>query len=1480
MSASAHWRLFFAFVTLSIIVTAIGLVAYALVADSIRQREYQQLSAIAEFKKDQIINWLAERRDDIQVYLDTPFFAEALSNVMAGTALNNDEQLAFRLDVTRKAHGYVGTEILTLDGQVVADSGNTGGHGAEFQAAARRALEQSGPVLLDLHRPDPAGPVRLAYVAAVRDVHRHERPAVGWVVFTVDPERAFYPMLGAWPTTSTSGETFIVRRDGDDVLFLSNLRHRNDKPLSLRFPLSRREVPAVQAVTRGNGTYEGVDYRGKPVLTATRQIAGTPWMLLSKIDQVEVFAEIRIAGEICSALILSGIIIVGLVLVMAWRNLRLRNQVQLDQHLRKIASMIPGALVSCCLLRDGSFHIPYISDGARDLIGLGADRLQADGTRFFDLMAAGERGLFERSLTEAARSQQTWCFEWRIHHPVKGERWIAAEALPQSQADATIVWHGHLQDITERKTIETILREKLDLQDQFTKVVASVPGLVCSFRWRRDGQTSMPYASPAIADLFGLLPEEVADDAEPIFARIAPEDTERVSASMVGSVQVMTAWRGRFRFQHPAKGERWIEGHGVPKREADNSILWHGYLHDVTESKQTEITLGLTNRVLRARNQSNLALLHAVDEISYLRDACGIIVDVCDHTMMWIGYADHGPERRVLPVAMAGLDHGYLEGADITWRNDKSGQGPVGTAIRTHRPIVCQNISDDPMFAPWRGEALQRGYYSCVALPLVAGSDVLGALAIYSSVPDAFPEDEIQVLSDIAGDIAHGIFVLRLRIAHALAERSLRESDAKLRLFIEHAPAALAMFDVDMRYEFASRRWVTDFGLEGQDIIGKLCDEVSPNLSEHWKESLRHCLRGSVEKHEEDMLLHADGRSTWLRWESRPWYMDKGTVGGIVIMSEDITANKRTQEVLDRYRLHLEKLVDERTRQLQESVRLAEERAAEITDLYNSAPCGYHSLDLDGIFVSINDTELSWLGYHRDEIVGKMRFVDLLAPDERPRFEANFARFLAQGYLFDQEYELRGKGGGYTPVLLSKTMVRDESGAFLMSRSVTFNLTERKQTEIELQRYRDGLESLVAERTAALSESNRQLVTAKEKAEAANLAKSTFLTNMSHELRTPLTAVLGFTQLLEQRQEAENSEEYTLCIDHILKNGKLLLSLINDLLDLAKIDAGHVATSLERIRLAELLSGYEVTLLPLAEACSIIVSVGIDDGLPDVRADHTRLSQVLLNLGSNAIKFNRPGGRVDVSCERSGPGYLRLTVADTGAGISRARQKEVFEPFNRLGREAGTIEGTGIGLALSRRLMHLMGGDIGFSSNPGEGSQFWIDLPVYVPTDDGGDIEESTVPTSAERAGDGSVGNRTVLCVDDNAAARDLVARIIAGIPGTRVLAAVNAEEGLELAKRHCPDLILMDINLPGMDGIAALAELRQHKGTRAIPVYALSAAATETDIEKGLIAGFDRYLTKPYDIRELLAVLKDQLADRKEVINNQTTACDKEAAA
>jgi signal transduction histidine kinase/CheY-like chemotaxis protein len=387
----------------------------------------------------------------------------------------------------------------------------------------------------------------------------------------------------------------------------------------------------------------------------------------------------------------------------------------------------------------------------------------------------------------------------------------------------------------------------------------------------------------------------------------------------------------------------------------------------------------------------------------------------------------------------------------------------------------------------------------------------------------------------------------------------------------------------------------------------------------------------------------------------------------------------------------------------------------------------------------------------------------------------------------------------------------------------------------------------------------QELREARSLAESASAAKSEFLSSMSHELRTPMNAILGFAQLLQRDRKEPLSERHQERVKQILDGGKHLLRLIDDILDLSRIEAGGVSISVEPVGVSEVIADVRTTLEPMAARQGIeLVVQPVAADVPMVAADRTRFAQILMNFASNAIKYNRPEGRVTFAVSTAGADRVRVAVEDTGIGIPADKQEKLFQPFQRAGQESGPIEGTGIGLVITRRLAQLMHGDVGFESVAGVGSTFWVEMPTRRPR------APSRPPSPAGHAVAplAAATRRLVLYVEDNPANVVFMRDLMTSFENVELITAPSAELGIAAAREHAPDVILLDINLPGMSGLEALKSLRSESSTKDIPVIALTAAASERDRQRGIQTGFFRYLTKPVKVDELVTALETLFSD------------------
>ena len=495
-------------------------------------------------------------------------------------------------------------------------------------------------------------------------------------------------------------------------------------------------------------------------------------------------------------------------------------------------------------------------------------------------------------------------------------------------------------------------------------------------------------------------------------------------------------------------------------------------------------------------------------------------------------------------------------------------------------------------------------------------------------------------------------------------------------------------------------------------------------------------------------------------------------------------------------------------------------------------------------------------------------------PEDRTRVLDKLTRSRATSAPLHCEYRLISRGGTVFWFRDEASVVRDESGRSLFLQGILVDITESKQIEAELLQHRWRLEELVARRTDELAEANKhlrqdiverkrvqaELTNAKAAAEKANLAKSNFLSSMSHELRTPLNAILGFAQLIEIGSPTPTPTQMAR-LKEILHGGWYLLELINEILDLATIESGNLALSLESVSLAEVISDCQAMIEPQAQQYGIHLIFPNFDNPLTVKADRTRLKQALINLLSNAIKYNREQGTVEVKSVTGASGYVRISIQDTGVGLPPEKLTQLFQPFNRLGQENGTVEGTGIGLAVTKQLIELMGGSIGVESTVGVGSVFWFELisatePQFA---EGCKSQKITAKTYV------GTQQHTMLYFEDNPINLSLVKELIEeDRPDMRLLVAGNGNLGIDLARIHLPDVILMDVTLPDINGIEAMEILLKDPLTAHIPIVALSADAMPQNILKGLEAGFFRYICKPFELSEFMRVIDEALEFRK----------------
>ena len=635
-------------------------------------------------------------------------------------------------------------------------------------------------------------------------------------------------------------------------------------------------------------------------------------------------------------------------------------------------------------------------------------------------------------------------------------------------------------------------------------------------------------------------------------------------------------------------------------------------------------------------------------------------------------------------------------------------------------------------------------------------------------------------------------------------EKVLGESEDRFRSLVEHSVDAIFLHDQKGKFIDVNNRACESLGYTRAELLRMSVFDIEKGISQEKLDQLWSVMQ-------KNKPVRLDGRH----------YRQDGTSFPVEINLGLFEKNN------EKFILATVRDVSER-RQREDALRESRQKLALHMEQTPLAVIGW---DTDFRVTEWNPAAERIFGYSRDEAMGR-HAVDLVVPENvKPHVDDIWKSLLGQKGGLRSTNENITRNGDIIFCEWYNTPLVDEKGFVIGVASLAQDITERKRTE-------------------------EAMIQAKEDAENANRAKSEFLSRMSHELRTPMNAILGFSQLIRPELEDNEHKDY---MDEIIVAGNHLLQLINEVLDLSRIESGTLEVSLEKIEFSNVLNECLLLLKPLADERSIEIINNLGDKPIAVRADYTRLKQVMINLLSNGIKYNREGGKVTISTVQTDSDYVRILVQDTGPGISKEKQAHLFKPFDRLGAEYGNIEGTGIGLVITKKLLALMGGSIGIDNTCNEGTCFWLDLKIA-----GGQVSitnhDKLKEHYSDQSGSGKVNGKKILYIEDNPANMKLVEYAMSRRPGIELLMASRPELGLDLAIVHHPELILLDINLPGMDGYQVMRKLMNNKSTADIPVVAVTANAMESDIARGKSSGFRDYLTKPINVRHLLSVIDSVL--------------------
>ncbi|MGF2411364.1 PAS domain S-box protein [Ferruginibacter sp.] len=707
----------------------------------------------------------------------------------------------------------------------------------------------------------------------------------------------------------------------------------------------------------------------------------------------------------------------------------------------KIASSSPGLICSFKLNTDGMISMPYASAALENILGFKYDLVQYDVSLLFEHTHPEDLEYFKKTIAESAQNLNHWSHEFRYLHPIKGLLWIGGNMLPSREADDCIIWHGIMNDVTERKNNERALDEE---RDKFAKIATTSPGLIYSMRQNKEGVLSYPYASDAIKEIYGFVFEEIENAPHKIFELIHPDDIELVMKSLYHTKTYLVPLKAEYRYYHPAKGLVWHEVNSLPVEESGGDVVCHGIIMDITERKSAEQKVIKANRLYFFISQINQMIVRTTDEITLFNEVCRIAVELGKFRMAWIGMIDE-QTKKIIPVMHAGEESGYLSITKSVFSIDDNpeGHGPTGTAAREGKYIVCNDIENDDRMMPWKEDALARGYHSSMSLPVKKFGKIVGSFSVYASEKFFFDAEEIALLEEATSDLSFALENFEKENQRQKAEAAVIKSEQRYHTLTDVSPVGIFHTDATGDTTYVNPRWCEISGLSFKEGIGygwldAVHEDDKRELIKGWENATEVQEFSSSEYR----FVRNDGTIAWVLGQATPERNAANEVVGYVGTITDITERKKAEEEI--------KMVNQRFEIIAAATNDAVFEVDLITGKSSHNKAFIELLDF-GIGAVNTDNRSIWRSK--------------LHPDDSERVIKKLEKtYAGTATTWSDEFRFKKADGSYGIFYDRASIIRDDSGKAIRFLGSMVEITDLKKAEEEIKKSNERFE-LIAKAT-------------------------------------------------------------------------------------------------------------------------------------------------------------------------------------------------------------------------------------------------------------------------------------------------------------------------------------------------------------------------------------------------------------------------------